>query len=169
MSLLLLTLMPVLIGLLLGVIANMVILNLSLEYYDMDKRWDFIHREFYIVQGALEGILNGAIFGFIYTIYVVWKNHSSLGKRFFRSVFNRVIVIVLFCWFVGGALASLLLYQFPEVAPYPMPYITFESTYAFKRCGWVVGSIWGGMIGGVLALGWAIYTTSRQGKKLKTL
>jgi len=112
--------------------------------------------------GGFEGIVYGGIFSFFFTIYVAWKNHRKLGYEHFRSVFTRVIIIVLVCWLIGGVVGVVIFRQFPDFGPIFDIVLTYGETYTRERFGWVGGSIWGGMIGGVLALGWAIYRTSRQ-------
>jgi len=171
-SLLLLALTPLLLGTVLGVATNYLNVDVSPEYFEMVMGWDALSKSYItylaVRQGALEGAAYGGIFSFIFTIYVARKNYGRLEYKFFRFIFIRVPIIVLASWLVGGVLGVVVFRMFPEFGPGFNNVLTFGETYLRERFGWAGGSIWGGMIGGVLALGWAIYSTSREGNKLTT-
>lgn len=171
MGLLWLALIPLLLGPIIGVLTNFINADVSKEYFEIVMGWnlDYVSiSTLAMLQGAFEGFIYGAIFSLVFTVYVARTNRAVLGKKFFRSIFIRVVVIVIICWLLGGIVGVMVLKNFPEVGPNFNNVLTFGETYLRERFGWVAGSIWGGMIGGVLALAWTIYKTSREGKKLKT-
>jgi len=164
-SLLLLAVIPLLLGPLLGVVTNFINAAVSEEYFEIVMGWDLDYisiSTLAMLQGALEGFIYGAIFSFVFTIYVTRAKRKNLGSSFFRSVFVRAIVVILMCWLLGGVLGIVLFRQFPELASDLIRGKLYRFTYELERYGWVAGSIWGGMVGGVLALGWAIWRTFRE-------
>lgn len=163
---LLLALIPLLMGPVIGIATNYLNVEISKDYFRVVMDWgvsDGYVTFLAMVQGVREGFLYGAVFSLIFTIYVFKTNRGGLGSQHFRLIFIRVPIIVLVCWLIGGLLGVLVFRYFPELTVAPFPDLIYRLTYELERYGWVAGSIWGGMIGGVLALGWAIWRTSRAG------
>jgi len=161
---LLLALIPVFMGPVLGIATNYLNARISKEYFQTVMEWDGLSQSYItylaMVQGAREGFLYGAIFSLIFTSYVAWRKYDGLGNKFFRFLLIRVPIIITTCWLTGGILGVVVFYVLPDTTG--VPFLFQSLNHGLEHFGWVGGSIRGGMLGGVVALAWAIYRTSRE-------
>jgi len=126
-------------GGLIGAVTNIVNGKISPYYYQAIMHWDF--EDIWsaaIAQGILEGLLYGIIFSLIFTI--------TFGLR----QIIKLISLVFICWTLGGLLAIFLATLSPDFYKAHFPMTPSDKTEMIKFA-WVGGSIWGGMIGGLLS------------------
>lgn len=104
-----------------------------------------------IFQGIFEGLLYGFIFAVVYTTVASLKIEAPVKNIELFKFFITLGTAVLVFWFSGGIIAVLLAYLGPEF--YRNAFIAVpKETEAMLRYAWVGGSIWGGLLGGVLSL-----------------
>lgn len=104
-----------------------------------------------IIQGLFEGLIYGFVFAVVYTGIAASKPSSTIkNSQIIRFIF-KVGTIILLIWVIGGVLAVVLAFISPDF--YRSSFIAVPSeTEAMLRYAWVGGSIWGGMLGGLLSL-----------------
>jgi len=171
-SLIMVALLPFLIGPVIGLVTNFINSWASEKYFETVMGWNYRYIDipiFAMLQGVYEGVLYGAVFSLIFTFYVKKAKHEGLGNRYFLRIFAGVTLIIVLCWCLGGVLGVVVFRIFPYLGPDEI-YFSLNGVAPLRDpYGWVAGSIWGGMNGGVLALGWAVYRTSRQTGEFDTL
>ena len=116
-----------------------------MRWHDIEHLWRAC-----VAQGIFEGLIYGTLFAVVFTAVfgVVTKGECPYFKvlTFMLGIF----VAVLGCWALGGLIAMGLATLSPEF--YRRAFIGVpEETVPMLRYAWVGGSIWGGMVGGLLA------------------
>ena len=141
----------VLTGGFIGATTNMINGAVSPYYFKAVMYWDF--QDIWtasVAQGILEGLLYGVIFSVIFTtgFGLVTKGQASYSFAFRQLL--KIIAIVFTCWTIGGLFAMFLATLSPDFYKSHFPYTPTDKTEMLKFA-WVGGSIWGGMIGGLLS------------------
>lgn len=140
----------VLVGGLIGAITNMINGAISPQYFKIVMGWDFQNIWMAsIAQGIFEGLLYGIIFSLIFTTGFAMITKGNATYNFALKQLLKVIILVFSCWLLGGLIAILLASLSPEFYIYHFYDVPEEKTEMLKYA-WVGGSIWGGMIGGLL-------------------
>ncbi len=134
-----------------GATTNMINGAVSPYYFKAVMYWDF--QDIWtasVAQGIIEGLLYGVIFSAIFTtgFGIVTKGQAPYGFAFRQLI--KIIAIVFSCWTIGGLLAMFLATLSPEFYKAHFPFTPTDKTEMLKFA-WVGGSIWGGMIGGLLS------------------
>jgi prolipoprotein diacylglyceryltransferase len=150
-TILLVALTCVLTGGFIGATTNMINGAVSPYYFKAVMFWDF--QDIWaasVAQGILEGLLYGVIFSVIFTtgFNLITKGQASYGFAFRQLI--KIIAVVFACWTIGGLLAMFLATLSPDLYKNIFPYTPRDKTEMLKFA-WVGGSIWGGMIGGLLS------------------
>jgi prolipoprotein diacylglyceryltransferase len=138
-------------GGLIGALTNLINGKVSPYYYQAIMFWDF--KDIWIAavaQGILEGLLYGVIFSIIFTITfgLVTKGQGTFIFAIRQLI--KLTSLVLICWTLGGLFAMFLATLSPEFYKAHFPMTPSDKTEMLKFA-WVGGSIWGGMIGGLLS------------------
>lgn len=134
-----------------GAITNMINGAISPNYFRIVMGWDF--PDIWIAsvaQGIFEGLIYGVIFSLIFTTGFGLVTKGKATYKFALKQLVKIILIVLSCWTIGGILAILLATLSPEFYKSHYYNVPTEKTEMLKYA-WVGGSIWGGMIGGLLS------------------
>jgi len=134
-----------------GAITNMINGSISPNYFRIVMRWDF--KEIWIAsvaQGIFEGLIYGVIFSLIFTTGFGIVTNGKATYNFALKQLFKIILIVLGCWIIGGILAVVLASLSPEFYKSHYYNVPKEKIEMIKYA-WVGGSIWGGMIGGLLS------------------
>jgi len=134
-----------------GATTNMINGAVSPYYFKAVMYWDF--EDIWIAslaQGILEGLLYGIIFALIFTtgFGIVTKGQAPYSFAFKQLL--KIIAIVFACWTIGGLLAMFLATLSSNFYKDHFPLAPSDKTELLKFA-WVGGSIWGGMIGGLLS------------------
>jgi len=150
-TIILVALTCVLTGGFIGATTNMINGAVSPYYFKAIMNWDF--QDIWkasVAQGILEGLLYGVIFSVIFTtgFGIVTKGQAPYGFAFHQLI--KIIAIVFTCWTIGGLLAMFLATLSPDFYKAHFPFTPTNKTEMLKFA-WVGGSIWGGMIGGLLS------------------
>lgn len=159
----------VLTGGFIGATTNMINGAVSPYYFKSVMYWDF--QDIWtasVAQGILEGLLYGVIFSIIFTtgFGLVTKGQAPYSFAFRQLL--KIIVIVFSCWTIAGLLAMFLATLSPDFYKAHFPYTPTDKTEILKFA-WVGGSIWGGMIGGLLsAILGVVVTKNSWSKELAT-
>lgn len=139
------------IGGFIGAITNMINGIVSPAYFRIIMGWDFPNIWIAsVAQGIFEGLIYGVIFSLIFTTSfgIITKGKASYG--FALQQLLKIALIVLGCWIIGGILAVFLASFSPDF--YQSHYYDVsEENMELMKYAWVGGSIWGGMIGGLLS------------------
>ena len=134
-----------------GAITNMINGAVSPNYFRIEMRWDF--QDIWtasVAQGILEGLLYGVIFSIIFTTGFGIVTKGQANYKFALKQLLKIIMIVFGCWIIGGILAVFLASLSPEF--YKSHYYNVPNDkIEILKYAWVGGSIWGGMIGGLLS------------------
>ena len=134
-----------------GAVTNMINGAVSPNYFKIVMRWDFADIwTASVAQGILEGLLYGVIFSLIFTTGFGIVTKGQAGYKFALKQLLKIIMIVLGCWTIGGILAVFLASISPEFYQAHYYYAPKEKSELLKYA-WVGGSIWGGMIGGLVS------------------
>jgi prolipoprotein diacylglyceryltransferase len=141
----------IILGGLIGATTNMINGAVSPYYFKTVMYWDF--EDIWIAsvaQGILEGLFYGVIFAVIFTtgFGIVTKGQAPYSFAFNQLL--KVIAIVFACWTIGGLLAMSLATLSSNFYKGHFPLAPSDKTELLKFA-WVGGSIWGGMIGGLLS------------------
>ncbi len=147
-----------------GATTNLINGNVSEEYFRRIMGWEFngIWKAA-ILQGIFEGLLYGVIFSFLFTIGFAILTNRKADWKFVKKQLKRVIFMIYGCWGIGGIIAIILAFAFPENYD-RLIYLVPQETLARIGYAWVGGSIWGGMIGGVISLVYGLIITNREWK-----
>lgn len=134
-----------------GAITNMINGAVSPNYFRIVMGWDFENIWIAsIAQGIFEGLIYGVIFSLIFTTGFGIITEGKGTFKFALKQLSKIILIVLSCWAIGGILAMLLASLSPEFYNSHFYDVPKEKTEILKYA-WVGGSIWGGMIGGLMS------------------
>ncbi len=156
----------ILVGGFIGASTNVVNGWISEAYFMEIMRWEPPSIwERAVFQGILEGTVYGIIFSIIYTITFAVISRGRGTWRFAIYQILKTIPIIYICWAIGGVLTIILSFIFYE----PFNEIIFKlPNTALPRIkyAWVGGSIWGGMIGGVVGVVYSIVITSKNWHRL---
>lgn len=139
------------IGGFIGAVTNMINGAISPNYFRIIMGWDF--QDIWIAsvaQGIFEGLIYGVIFSLIFTTGFGIITKGKATYKFALKQLLKIILIVFGCWAIGGILAMLLASLSPEFYKSHFYNVPNELTEMLKYA-WVGGSIWGGMIGGLLS------------------
>lgn len=139
-------------GGLIGATTNAINGAVSPKYFQNVLGWNF-HDIWSasIAQGIFEGLMYGVLFSIVFgaTIAIVTKSKASYQFALHHLI--KVIGVVYLCWVLGGLIAMGLASLSPEF--YRQTFIKVPDDYKeMLGYAWVGGSIWGGMIGGLLGL-----------------
>ena len=139
------------IGGFIGAITNMINGAISPDYFRIVMGWDF--EDIWIAsvaQGIFEGLIYGVIFSLIFTtgFGIITKGNGTYNFAIKQLI--KIVLIVFSCWIIGGIIAILLASLSPEFYKSHYYNVPKEKTEMLKYA-WVGGSIWGGMIGGLLS------------------
>ena len=151
LTIFLVALTSVLTGGFIGATTNMINGAVSPYYFKIIMGWDFADIwTASVAQGIWEGLTYGVIFAIIFTtgFGLVTKGQSTFAFAFKQLI--KVIIIVYSCWTIGGLIAMFLANLSPDfyISHFPL---TPKSKPEMTKFAWVGGSIWGGMIGGLLS------------------
>jgi len=152
------------IGGLIGATTNLVNGNVSEEYFRRIMGWEFngIWKAA-ILQGIFEGLIYGLIFSFIFTIGFATITKMKADWKFTKRQLKKIIFVIYGCWIIGGVLAIILAFVFPENYD-QLIYSVPKETLPRIGYAWVGGSIWGGMIGGIISVIYGLIITKREWK-----
>jgi prolipoprotein diacylglyceryltransferase len=139
------------IGGFIGAVTNMINGLISPNYFRIIMGWDF--QDIWIgsvAQGIFEGLIYGIIFSLIFTtgFGIITKGNGKYNFAL-RQLFKIILIIFSF-WAFGGIIAILLASLSPEFYQSHFYNVPEEKTEMLKYA-WVGGSIWGGIIGGLLS------------------
>ena len=138
-------------GGLFGAVTNMINGIISPYYYKAIMNWEFNNIwTAVIAQGIFEGLLYGVIFSLIFTISFGFVTRGQGTFMFAFKQIIKLICIVFICWSIGGIIALFLVTLSPEFYKVHFPKTPSDKSEMI-RFAWVGGSIWGGMIGGLLS------------------
>jgi hypothetical protein len=153
------------IGGLIGATTNLINGNVSEEYFRKIMGWEFNGiLKAAILQGIFEGIIYGLIFSFIFTIGFASITKMKADWQFVKKQLKNIVFVIYGCWIIGGIMAITLAFLFPEDYDriiYSVP----KEILPRIRYAWVGGSIWGGMIGGIISVIWGLINTNKEWKK----
>lgn len=133
-----------------GAITNMINGVISPIYFKIVMNWDF--NDIWpaaVAQGIFEGLIYGFIFSLIFTISfgIITKGIATYNLAL--KLLLKITLQILICWIIGGLIALFLAYLSPEFYKSHFYYVPPKTTEMLKYA-WVGGSIWGGMVGGIL-------------------
>lgn len=142
-------------GGLIGAMTNAINGVVSTAYFRNIMRWndpnDIVVWRAGIAQGVFEGLIYGVVFAVVFTLVV---GVATRCRCYFYEVWptlRNAFLAVIVCWMIGGVLAMGLATLSPEFYRNSFRHVP-EDFSAMLRYAWVGGSIWGGMIGGLLSL-----------------
>lgn len=139
-------------GAFVGTITNAINGAISPEYFRIVMRWHDVEHIWRttIAQGIFEGLIYGVIFAVMFTLVVGIVSKGQCTYTFAIRYLFAIIVSVLACWIIGGLIGIGLAFLSPEFYQQTF-YRVPDQTGPMLRYAWVGGSIWGAMLGGVLA------------------
>jgi len=149
-----------------GATTNMINGSVSPYYFKAVMFWDF--EDIWIAslaQGILEGLLYGVIFALIFTTGFGIVTKGQAPYSFALNQLLKIIAIVFACWTIGGLLAMLLATLSSNFYKGHFPLAPSDQTELLKFA-WVGGSIWGGMIGGLLSSVLGVVVTKNSWAKV---
>lgn len=164
LNLILLAVSLIAIGALIGATTNLINGNVSEEYFRIIMGWKFdgIWKAA-VLQGSFEGLIYGLIFSFIFTIGFATITKMKADWKFVKKQLKTIIILIYSFWIMGGIIAIVLAFVFPEGYDqfiYGVP----KETLLRIGYAWVGGSIWGGMIGGVISVFYGLLVTNKDWK-----
>jgi hypothetical protein len=152
------------IGGLIGATTNLVNGNVSEEYFRRIMGWEFNGIwKVAILQGIFEGIIYGLVFSLIFTIGFASITKMKADWEFAKKQLKKIIFVIYGCWIIGGITAIILAFVFPENYD-QLIYSVPKETLSRIGYAWVGGSIWGGMIGGLISIIWGLINTNTEWK-----
>lgn len=155
------------IGGVIGGTTNWINGKISKEYFKLVMDWNFPNvRYVAIIQGIFEGLGYGIVFSCIFTIGFAWITKMKADWGFTIQQLKKIVLIIYGGWFLGGSLTMLFTLVFPATFEAYLIYILSTKKLALVRFAWVGGSVWGGMIGGVIALIWGLINTKKEWKDI---
>ena len=139
-------------GAVIGASTNAINGAVSPLYFRNIMRWNDVEHIWRasIAQGILEGLIYGIVFSVIFTLVVGRVSRTRCSFTFAFRHLLAIFAAVYCCWVAGGIVAVGLASLSPEF--YRSTFIRVPDAFGpMLRYAWVGGSIWGAMIGGVLA------------------
>jgi len=134
-----------------GAVSNMIDGAISPYYFKTVMHWDFPDIWTAAVsQGLFEGLIYGTIFSIIFTTGFGLITKGKAGYGFAFTQLLKTIGFIGICWLCGGLFAILLTSINPDFYRKLFP-ITPKDGIEMLKFAWTGGSIWGGMIGGLLS------------------
>ncbi len=151
-------------GGLIGATTNLINGNVSEEYFRKIMGWKFegIWKAA-ILQGIVEGLIYGLIFSFVFTIGFATITKMKADCNFAKKQLKKIVFLIYGCWIIGGVIAIILAFVFPEEYD-RMIYGVPCGTIPRIGYSWVGGSIWGGMIGGIISAIYGLVITKIEWK-----
>lgn len=149
-TLMAIALSSIILGSLFGALTNIINGAVSPFYFELVMGWRFNNIwKASIAQGIFEGTIYGIFFSIVFTtgFGLITKGKASLS--FALKILIQVLFFIMSCWFIGGAIATLLALLSPDFYHSHFYFPPKESS-DLLRFAWVGGSIWGGIIGAVL-------------------
>ncbi len=140
-------------GALIGVSTNAVNGAISPDYFRGVMRWHEIEAIWRasVAQGLIEGLVYGVVFSAIFTAVVGRVSRVRCPTSFALSHLAGIVGAVYCCWVLGGAIAVGIAAWSPEFFRKTFVGVP-EEVGPMLRYAWVGGSVWGAMLGGVLAV-----------------
>lgn len=168
LNLILLAVSLILIGVLIGATTNLINGNLSEEYFRRIMGWEFegIWKAA-VLQGIFEGLIYGLIFSFIFTIGFAKITKMNADWKFAKKQLKKIIIWIYGFWIIGGIIAIILAFVFPEEYDQIIYRVPKETSLRIGYA-WVGGSIWGGMIGGIISVVYGLIITNRDWKTISS-
>ena len=156
------------VGGLIGATTNLINGAVSPHYFKAIMYWDF--EDIWIAsvaQGILEGLLYGVIFALIFTTGFGIVTKGQAPYSFALNQILKIIAIVFACWTIGGLLAMFLATLSSNFYKGHFPLAPSDNAELLKFA-WVGGSIWGGMIGGLLSAVLGVVLTKNSWTRVVT-
>ena len=141
----------ILAGGLFGAACNAINGAISPYYFKAVMHWNSPHIwSSAVAEGVTEGLIYGILFSVIFTtgFGIITGGKGSYGFALRQLV--KTVSFAGICWLVGGVFAMLLSSLNPDFYNQLFP-VTPKGTSEILKFAWVGGSIWGGMIGGVMS------------------
>jgi prolipoprotein diacylglyceryltransferase len=159
----------VLTGGIIGAVTNLINGRVIPYYYQAVMYWDFKDiRTAAVGQGILEGLLYGVMFSLIFTTTF---GLITKGQGTFKFAFKQLIkltTLVFICWTIGGLIAMFLATLSPDFYKWNFPQAPIGKSEMIKFA-WVGGSIWGGMIGGLISACMGIVLLKNNWRQLQVV
>jgi prolipoprotein diacylglyceryltransferase len=87
--------------------------------------------------------------------------------KFATKQLKKIVFLIYGCWAIGGIIAIILAFTFPKEYD-QLIYSVPKETLPRIGYAWVGGSIWGGIVGGLISVIWGLINTYKEWKlKLK--
>ena len=147
-----------------GATTNVINWWVSEAYFRQIMGWDFEGIWMAaVLQGTVEGLIYGLILSLLFTLGFGLITQMKADWRFAKRQLKKMVLTIYGCWILGGLIAILLAFAFPE--GYDQMIIGVPSE-TLPRMGyaWVGGSIWGGIAGGGIAAIAGLGMTKRDWK-----
>lgn len=150
-----------------GASTNLINGMVSEEYFRKIMAWDFNGIWLAAVfQGISEGAIYGFLFSFVFTLGFAQITKMEADWSFAKRQLKKIVLIIYSFWILGGIIAIILAFVFPENYDriiYSVP----KETIPRMGYAWVGGSIWGGLVGGIISIIWALKSTKQEWKEIK--
>ena len=139
-------------GALLGATTNAINGKISPQYFQSIMGWRHIKHLWstIIAQGIFEGLIYGLIFSVVFSLVVGIVSKAQCTYSYAMRHMLAIIAGVLGCWILGGLIGMGLAFLSPDFYRqtfYEVP----EQLGPMMRFAWVGGSIWGMLLGSILA------------------
>jgi len=140
-------------GAAIGTLTNMVNGALSERYFRDVMRWEAADSIWLaaVGQGAFEGALRGLGYGLLFVLLICFACGRQAELRVVIRYALGALCMALMFWFLGGAIAMTIAYVRPDWCD-PRFFGPFIEWSLRARYAWVLGSIWGIVYGGGLAV-----------------
>ncbi len=153
-------------GICIGTTTNAINGQVSERYFRTVMGWYFIDiKSRAIFHGILEGGILGLILSLIYSIgYSIITKRRTTNLFIFKHI-SKMVLIVYISWILGGILAIFLAFTFSETYDQLIIGVPQET---LKRIAyaWVGGSIQGSYSGGLLGIGYGLFKTKKEWRKM---
>lgn len=140
-------------GAVIGASTNAINGAVSPTYFRNVMRWHEVEHVWRagIAQGILEGLIYGVVFSVVFTLVVGLVSRARCPFRFALRHLLAMVAAIYGCWAVGGLIAMGLAWLSPEF--YRNTFLGVPDEFGpMLRYAWVGGSIWGAILGGLLAV-----------------
>lgn len=138
----------------LGAVTNMINGAVSPEYFSIVMGWSR-HGNIWarsVFQGALEGLAYGLAFSFIFMMTAAIASRLKCDYRHAVAYIPLACGGVLITWTIGGVIGLTWAATNPPLYRSVFPVVPYVGV---ERFGWVGGSIWGAIYGGLIVVGLA--------------
>jgi hypothetical protein len=138
-------------GAAIGAATNALNVSVSPLYFEAVLDWvdDVPSRA--IGQGAFEGALFGAAFGFTVAIAFAAATHCRGTFDLAARALGVAVFTVLACWSLGGVVGVLISATQPAFFSRAPIHLMAANSHDFARFAWVGGTIWGAYAGTLIA------------------